>query len=708
MGNHLQEYRDISRDSLSWVDFGFQLLNEPDLATRQKKTVKRILSNLYGKGIPGMILGDEVGMGKTYVALGIIAAVRRHIPSARIVVLTHSTMMSGKWLSCWKQMLDGRAFGRHSPSLPDYEELESLSHLSSRKIFFGSYETFKRVSTEPQKIMLERVMSGRHLREKTKRMLRKQIFDTWAVPDESCSELRKTARADLDRIWCDYIDRYSGWSCFGGVLEKLRRLVYKNQRTKHGIDLLVIDEAHKLEAHQRHVFFEEVLGGRADRALYLTATPFAMDIGELFNRIKDIHLATGQIEDGLSDLNSDLEKYRGIVDAEDGLDPALKKNIEQKLGRYLVRSTWPAHFKGAKLLRRKIISLPAEIAGTCSGKYSHATLALETAFVKLQQSRLKAHRAVHRQTLCSSYSAIRNAAVESDTSPAWKKLMGQLCLLLPSDESPKLVEAVRYLCECAEKRKKVLVFANRIATIEKLAKLIKLKTVSEERQSREIWGNISKRLKARGENRFLDEHIAEIRLAIHSGFCKKRGMEKWAINKLQKSLTSAFGSWDDGNRERLNDLWGRGRHAFSWVEPLTGKTRKREGRGRSKEDIVFSFNLPGPPYILICSNIAGEGIDLHRYCRRVMHYDLEWNPGILEQKVGRIDRINSLSQREVEPVETIYVWQKGTYEERMAERVQHRLLMMRTLLGAGNFLSDDPETQRIFDNLGQYELSFEV
>jgi SNF2 family DNA or RNA helicase len=124
------------------------------------------------------------------------------------------------------------------------------------------------------------------------------------------------------------------------------------------------------------------------------------------------------------------------------------------------------------------------------------------------------------------------------------------------------------------------------------------------------------------------------------------------------------------------------------------------------DDVIFAFNLPGPPYILLCTAVAREGIDLHRWCRRVMHYDLEWNPAYSEQEVGRVDRMQSLSWRETKPVEIYYVWQPGTYEERIAKAVEHRLVMMRTLLGAGAWLAADPEEQELFDQLEDYRLEF--
>lgn len=41
------------------------------------------------------------------------------------------------------------------------------------------------------------------------------------------------------------------------------------------------------------------------------------------------------------------------------------------------------------------------------------------------------------------------------------------------------------------------------------------------------------------------------------------------------------------------------------------------------------------------SRVGREGLDFHRACRVVVQFNAEWNPGILEQQIGRVDRINS-------------------------------------------------------------------
>jgi ERCC4-related helicase len=42
--------------------------------------------------------------------------------------------------------------------------------------------------------------------------------------------------------------------------------------------------------------------------------------------------------------------------------------------------------------------------------------------------------------------------------------------------------------------------------------------------------------------------------------------------------------------------------------------------------------------ILIATDAASEGIDLQRYCHRLVNYDIPFNPNKLEQRIGRVDR----------------------------------------------------------------------
>ena len=45
-----------------------------------------------------------------------------------------------------------------------------------------------------------------------------------------------------------------------------------------------------------------------------------------------------------------------------------------------------------------------------------------------------------------------------------------------------------------------------------------------------------------------------------------------------------------------------------------------------------------PLRILLATDTASEGIDLQKYCHRLIHYEIPWNPNRMEQRNGRVDR----------------------------------------------------------------------
>lgn len=68
---------------------------------------------------------------------------------------------------------------------------------------------------------------------------------------------------------------------------------------------------------------------------------------------------------------------------------------------------------------------------------------------------------------------------------------------------------------------------------------------------------------------------------------------------------------------------------------------------RDRSIVATQFRMPGYPYILVSTDIFREGEDLHTYCQNVYHYGIAWNPSDMEQRTGRIDRINSMSYRKL-------------------------------------------------------------
>ena len=123
-----------------------------------------------------------------------------------------------------------------------------------------------------------------------------------------------------------------------------------------------------------------------------------------------------------------------------------------------------------------------------------------------------------------------------------------------------------------------------------------------------------------------------------------------------------------------------GRQSFH-ARLLQGATR-----WETRRYLQAAFNRPGAsPWVLIAqSQVGREGLNLHESCRVVVQFHAEWNPAVLEQQIGRVDRKGSLwerlaqnwldGERQGEPpfVEVRQLIFEGTYDAFQWDRVMRR------------------------------------
>ncbi len=703
--------RAMAHDQLRWLDLrsGIRTPDAAEHATRQIRTARGLLQRLFGPNqVPGVILGDEVGMGKTYEALAVMAAILWHQPVARVLVLTHSHAMAKTWADRWIWFRECAVAPKYRDGLPDGELVYDSSDLGRAGLGFASYDRLKRMPTHEIRCALERCFQGRWLRAKVRRRLAWDLLGTHVAPTDG-GVADQIPRGSLDRFWRKHFDpaERSWWHPWSAWSE-LRQLVYRASRTKRRVDLLIVDEAHKVASSQRSMFFAEVLGSRARRALYVTATPFSLSIEQLYERIEDMHVVTGVASDELATLRKELERFRDIVLSRAQLSMALKLGLEQRLRRFLVRSLWRQEIQEG-VPRRKAVQFHVANA-VKDDQQAHAMLALETALVRLAGSGGRTHSTAHRETLCSSYAAIRDAAELSQArGVAFAPHLARLAAILPAKgELPKFEAVLAYLADIARRREKAVVFCGRVATVTALRRALQEHLHDEIEAERRRWTRVRSRLR-RAERKGLAlverEEVPRLRLAVHRFGDVPAGKEPSALRRLGRLLEESGEPGEDRSRGELWDQsWGS-RRRIDWVGVLAGQHGDDEAR-RSPEAVQFAFNLPGPPYVLLCTEIAREGIDLHLWCRRVVQYDLEWNPALMEQQIGRVDRIGSLSRRAARPLEVVWAWVPGTYEEYMARKVRERMEMMKVLLGAGEWLAASPEEQETVADLERYRLNF--
>jgi superfamily II DNA or RNA helicase len=58
-----------------------------------------------------------------------------------------------------------------------------------------------------------------------------------------------------------------------------------------------------------------------------------------------------------------------------------------------------------------------------------------------------------------------------------------------------------------------------------------------------------------------------------------------------------------------------------------------------QQELVDRFGrLDDPLRVLLCSDVASEGLNLHYFCHRLVHFDLPWSLMVFQQRNGRVDR----------------------------------------------------------------------
>ena len=106
-----------------------------------------------------------------------------------------------------------------------------------------------------------------------------------------------------------------------------------------------------------------------------------------------------------------------------------------------------------------------------------------------------------------------------------------------------------------------------------------------------------------------------------------------------------------------------------------------ETKPETRERLALAFNSPLFPEILVSSAVMGEGIDLHRFCRHVLHHDGYWNPSTLEQQTGRVDRIRCKAEICTLPIVVYQPFVAGSADEKMFRVVRDRERWFQIVMG---------------------------
>jgi hypothetical protein len=330
----------------------------PEDADRQERTAREILARLDRQ--PGVILADEVGMGKTFVALAVAVSVVINSPEAGPVVVMVPASLRQKWPRDWDvfrnicfKSQSGRSLRVNEADsgiqllklLDDPPERKShiifLTHGALHRSLSDGWAKLalikrafkKRYSLSAQRKNFHRfagslLRMGSYVDKKAPgllgRLLDTPCTDWLQIIHRALPDLRAEMKDDpVPHHLEEVLESFSGKE-LEDLVEAIRKLPVRTSanldariteargaisRAMEGVwrvslrqadfrsPLLILDEAHHLKnpatrlaslfvdeiAAQESRLFEEAgpLGGKFDRMLFLTATPFQLGHAEL-------------------------------------------------------------------------------------------------------------------------------------------------------------------------------------------------------------------------------------------------------------------------------------------------------------------------------------------------------------------------------------------------------------------------------------------
>lgn len=151
-----------------------------------------------------------------------------------------------------------------------------------------------------------------------------------------------------------------------------------------------------------------------------------------------------------------------------------------------------------------------------------------------------------------------------------------------------------------------------------------------------------------------------------------------------------------------------------------------ETKPQTRRIIQLAFNRPNSfPRVLVAQSLVGrEGLNLHESCRIVVLLHPEWNPGVVEQQIGRVDRVNSrwakmlrqtigegVSGADLPRIEIRPIIFKGTYDEHNWEVLRERWEDLRAQLHGEAIparlrAGEDAEGRAILDEIASARPNF--
>jgi hypothetical protein len=231
-----------------------------------------------------------------------------------------------------------------------------------------------------------------------------------------------------------------------------------------------------------------------------------------------------------------------------------------------------------------------------------------------------------------------------------------------------------------------------------------------------------------------ERHVALLARAIAAN-TDRPDVSDAELAEAFRALVGAAGDHDSSEEEEFDEE--RADEAWETLEEhlREGYTSQRGGFARlmygetkpqTRRMTQLAFNRANSfPRVLVAQSLVGrEGLNLHESCRLVVLLHPEWNPGVVEQQIGRVDRVNSRwaktmlqaindgkKGRDLPRIEIRPIIFKGTYDEHNWNVLQERWDDLRAQLHGEAIParlreSEDDEGRAILDEIAAARPNF--
>ena len=186
--------------------------------------------------------------------------------------------------------------------------------------------------------------------------------------------------------------------------------------------------------------------------------------------------------------------------------------------------------------------------------------------------------------------------------------------------------------------------------------------------------------------------------------------------RLKQHLQSADFGWEVKSAEDRLVIFSERIETLRWLrEHLTADLKLKPNQlevlhgqmaDTEQQELVERFGrLDDPLRILLCSDVASEGLNLHYFCHRLVHFDLPWSLMVFQQRNGRVDRYGQKHQPKIVYLFTETVNEKIKGDLRILEILERKDEQANFNLGDPsaflNVFDPDKEAEKVADFMAE-------